>query len=193
MGRKPERTVLTDDYGGEHEYYVQQHPGREAVTLFNALFGVAAPVFGSLAQIFGQDGVQNPLDLDIKELDFARLAVFDSAEFARALDLVSTLISETFTPEMYMSILKHTKRAMVARGERKDVNNIDQAQWKGLGEPYVFDDAFGGNIGELLSATFWVLKVNFAPLFIARLRRLGVDASHFQGLWSKISERLSAA
>lgn len=139
--------TVQDDYGDSHEYFVQMHGAREGWRLAMRILKLAGRAFGMALDVTPTktpDAIRKLKDA----ADEAGLldAEIDGEALGKALsDVAAEILADD---SLLFDVLKHTTR------DNKDLTNVA-----------VFDSAFQGNYGELITAVVHVLKANFAPLF----------------------------
>jgi hypothetical protein len=197
MGRREARFTLLDDFDEKHEYFVTAHGARAGVRLFNKLMRVVAANAGRVAEIFGTAGAGNPFDVELNEVmlddgtfNLAKLATINWGRLSSALREAAFELTDTFTPELYAEIFTFTSRDQKEYRERTP--NY-RGHFVELKEPAYFDAAFAANYGELFTATWKVLELNFAPLLRAKLRRMGIQGTTFLDLFEKVSSAYNKA
>lgn len=170
MSRTEAKTTIRDDYGVEHGYFTIQHGGVDALNLLRDLIRIAGPPAAYLLAGLAQAGVLQRLDLEALRND----AIFglpeninlEKLDLGLSFSALTSAIMEHGTPEFFHRILSKTTR---------QADPADGTNYRKLDDFHNFDSAYQGNLGELFSALWWVLQVNFAPLLRARLARLGLE------------------
>jgi len=124
--------TINDDEGNPHSYVCIQHGAREGFTLLPRISTVVSGPLGQLAEASGgSDGDTSLLDAQIS-----------GTAVAEALSKLSEALVAEGGVQLLLDVLKYTTR---------DGQKVEA----------VFDQAYQGNYGELLSAVIFAMKANF--------------------------------
>lgn len=139
--------TLQDDYGDSHEYFVTMHGAREGWRLAMRILKLAGRALGMALEVTPTKTPDAIRDIQAAAEGAGLLdASIDGEALGKALsDVAAEILSDD---ALLLDVLKHTTR------DGRDLTNVA-----------IFDSAFQGNYGELITAVVHVLKANFAPLF----------------------------
>jgi len=160
-----DKSTIEDDYGESHQYYVQQHPAGEGFRLLIRLVRMAGGALGRTWGAFSPSEIGEKIGEIAEELKGG----LDGDSLASAFEKLATQILEEGADDFVVEILKHSAR---------DGQKITRA---------IFDSAYSGNYGELLSAIYLVLRVNYGPFL---QKRLGGFTAGAPGILSKLTAKL---
>jgi hypothetical protein len=153
-----QRKTLTDARGVDHEWTCMPFGSLDSITMLAKLADV---VLGG-----GARNLDQLLDIDVKQL--REDAAAGGAKAAGLLTAFSGIPAR---------LLAHGGGALVAdimAGCTRSYKDLaGKRHVLDLSDPKLFDSIGRGNLGEVVSALWWVLEVNYGPLFGGVLSSFG--------------------
>lgn len=143
-----ERTTLVDRWGEEHEWSCEPFGTRRAVDMLSRVAQI----------VIGGDGrnLDQLLDQDLGQLQ-TTFAAGGIGGLLSSLTGVPARLLAAGGGKFLHELLRDCRRSSTDnRGVRTHIK---------LADPVIFDNIGRGNIGEILRAVWWVLGVNYGPLF----------------------------